>query len=186
MAVAQRMSEEQYQQFVLAQPDGQWELHDGRLVEKPGLTWEHADIAMELAYLLRYQIPRDEYRVFIDSRVRRPAATIFLPDVMVVPTAYGEPFRGRPGSLAIFSDPLPLIIEIWSSSTGEYDVDAKFPVYQQRGDLEIWLIHSYERTLTAWRRQPDGSYQETIHRDGVVKPASLPGVAIDLSALFAD
>ena len=36
MAVAQRMSEEQYQQFVLAQPDGQWELHDGRLVEKPG------------------------------------------------------------------------------------------------------------------------------------------------------
>ena len=49
MAVAQRMSEEQYQRFVLAQPDGQWELHDGRLVEKPGVTWEHADIAMELA-----------------------------------------------------------------------------------------------------------------------------------------
>ena len=74
MAVAQRMSDEQYQQFVLAQPDGQWELHDGRLVEKPGVTWEHADIAMELAYLLRHQIPRDKYRVFIESRVRRPAA----------------------------------------------------------------------------------------------------------------
>jgi Uma2 family endonuclease len=113
MAVAQRMSEEQYQQFVLAQPDGQWELHDGRLVEKPGVTWEHADIAAELAYLLRHQIPRDEYRVFIESRVRRPAATIFLPDVMVVPTEYGEPFRGRPSALAIFSDPLPLIVEIW-------------------------------------------------------------------------
>ena len=184
MAVAQRMSEEQYQQYVLAQPDGKSELHDGRLVEKPGVTWEHDDIAMELAYLLRHQIPRQEYRVFIESRVRRPGATIFLPDVMVVPTAYGEPFRGRPSTLAIISDPLPLIVEIWSSSTGEYDVDAKVPVYQQRGDLEIWRIHPYERTLTAWRRQPDGSYEETIHRGGTVTPVGLPGVEINLDELF--
>ena len=184
MAVEQRMSEEQYQQFVLAQPDRQWELHDGRLVEKPGVTWEHADIAMELAYLLRHQIARNEYRVFIESRVRRPTATIFMPDVMVVPTAYGERFRGQPGTLAIFPDPLPLIVEIWSSSTGDYDVDAKLPVYQQRGDLEIWRIHPYERTLTAWRRQPDGSYAETVHRGGIVTPVALPGVEIALDTLF--
>jgi Uma2 family endonuclease len=186
MAVAQRMSEEAYQRFILSGVEGSWELHDGRLVEKPGMTWEHSDIVTELAYLLRRQIARSEYRVFVECRVRRPTATIFLPDVMVVPTVYGDPFRGRPSTLAIFSDPLPLIVEVWSSSTGEYDVDAKLPVYQQRGDLEIWLIHAYERTLTAWRRQPDGSYQETIHRDGVVKPAALPGVAIDLGALFDD
>ena len=184
MDVEQRISEEQYQQFVLAQPNGQWELHDGRLVEKSSVTWEHADIAMELAYLLRHQISRDEYRVFIESRVRRPAATIFTPDVMVVPTAYGEPFRGRPDTLAIFSDPLPLIVEIWSSSTGEYDVDAKLPVYQQRGDLEIWRIHPYERTLIAWRRQSDASYEETIHRGGIITPVALPGVEVDLDILF--
>jgi Uma2 family endonuclease len=76
------------------------------------------------------------------------------------------------------------VVEVWSPSTGDYDVDAKLPVYQQRGDLEIWRIHPYERTLTAWRRQPNGSYQETIHREGVVKPAALPGVAIDLGPLF--
>jgi Uma2 family endonuclease len=184
MAVAQRMSEEAYQRFVLSGVEGVWELHDGRLMEKPGVTWEHADIAMELAYLLRHQIPRDEYRVFIESRVRRSAATIFMPDVMVVPTAYGEPFRGRPGTLAIFSDPLPLVVEIWSSSTGEYDVNAKVPVYQQRGDLKIWRIHPYERTLTAWRRQPDGSFEETIHRGGMVTPVALPGVEIDLDELL--
>jgi Uma2 family endonuclease len=186
MAVAQRMSEAAYQQFVLSAVEGSWELHDGRLVEKPGVTCEHADIASELAYLLRHQTNRDEYRVFIESRVRRSAATIFLPDILVVPTSYGEPFRGRPGTLAIFSDPLPLIVEIWSSSTGDYDVDAKLPVYQQRGDLEIWRIHPYERTLTAWRRQPDGSYEETVHRDGIVTPVALPGVEIDLETLFDD
>ena len=109
-----------------------------------------------------------------------------MPDVMVVPTACGEPFRGQPGTLAIFSDPLPLIIEIWSSSMGEYDVDAKLPIYQQRGDLEIWLIHADERTVTSWPRQPDGSYQETIHRDGSVTPIGLPGVTSDLETLFED
>src|SRR5215208_5708356 len=184
MAVAQRMSEEQYQQFVLAQPDGQWELHDGRLVEKPGMTWEHADIASLLSHLLQGQLDRNTYRAFVESRVRRPAATIFLPDLMVVPTAYGEPFRGRPGVLAIFTDPLPIIVEIWSSSTGDYDVDAKLPIYQQRGDLEIWRIHPYERTLTVWQRQPDGSYVETIHDGGVVTPVALSGVEINLDELF--
>jgi Uma2 family endonuclease len=186
MAIEQKISEAEYQRFVLSGAGKGWELHDGRLVEKPGMTWEHMDIASQLSHLLQSQLDRSAYRVFVESRVRRPTATIFLPDVMVVPTSYGEPFRGRPGTLAIFSDPVPLIVEVWSSSTGDYDVDAKLPVYQQRGDLEIWRIHPYERTLTAWRRQPDGSYQETIHRGGVLTPAALPSVAIDLETLFDD
>ena len=86
--------------------------------------------------------------------------------------------------LAIFSDPLPLVVEIWSPSTGDYDVDAKLPVYQQRGDLEIWRIHPYERTLTSWWRQPDGSYQEALQRDDTITPVTLPGVIIDLGALL--
>jgi Uma2 family endonuclease len=86
--------------------------------------------------------------------------------------------------LAIFSGPLPLVVEVWSSSTGDYDVDTKVSVYQQRGDLEIWRIHPYERTLTSWQRQPDGSYQETMHRGGSVAPIGLPGVTIDLGTLF--
>jgi Uma2 family endonuclease len=185
MAVAQRMSDVQYQQFVLTQPDGQWELHDGRLVEKPGVTFRHGQIPMLLGHFLLSQLDRDAYAVVSELRVRRSSATVFMPDLMVVPAAYSEEIRDRP-VLAIFSDPLPLVVEVWSPSTGDYDVDAKLPVYQQRGDLEIWRIHPYERTLTAWRRQPDGSYQETIPREGVVKPAALPGVAIDLGALFDD
>ena len=186
MAVQQRMSEAAYEQFVRSGPDGLWELHDGQLVEKPGMTWEHLDIVALLGHLLQGQLDRRTYRVFAESRVRRPEATIFLPDVMVVPTAYGEPFRGQPGKLAIFSDPLPLIVEVWSVSTGDYDVDARLPVYQQRGDLEIWRIHPYERTITIWQRQPDGSYIETFHREGIVRPMALPDVEIDIAALFDD
>ncbi|MGH2616080.1 MAG: Uma2 family endonuclease [Thermomicrobiales bacterium] len=184
MAVAQRMSEEAYQEFVLSGVEGLWELHDGRLVEKPGMTWEHMDVASHLGYLLQSQLDRSDYRVFVEGRVRRPKATVFMPDVLAVPTAYGGPFRGKPGTLAIFSGPLPLVVEVWSASTGDYNVDAKIPVYQQRGDLEIWRIHPYERMLTSWQRQPDGSYRERVYRGGVVSPAALPGVEIDLQRLF--
>jgi Uma2 family endonuclease len=78
----------------------------------------------------------------------------------------------------------PLVVEVWSRSTGDYDVEEKLADYQRRGDLEIWRIHPYERTLTAWRRLPDGSYEETIYRDGIVRPTALLGVEIDLTALF--
>ena len=185
MAVEQLISEEAYQRFVLSGMEGSWELHEGRLVEKPAMTFRHGQIPMLLGHFLLSQLDRAQFQVVSELRVRRSSATVFVPDLMVVPAAYSEEIRDRP-VLAIFSDPLPLVVEVWSPSTGDYDVDAKLPVYQQRGDLEIWLIHPYERTLTAWRRQPDGSYQETIHREGVVKPAALPGVAIDLGALFDD
>ena len=119
------------------------------------------------------------------GRVRRPMATIFMPDVFVVPMAFGEPFRGKPGTLAIISPPLPLVVEVWSASTGDYDVEAKLPIYQQRGDQEIWLIHPYEQTLTSWQRQADSSYHQSIHRGGTVTPMALPWVTIDLDRLFS-
>ena len=186
MAVAQRMSEQAYQEFVLSGVEGVWELHDGVLVEKSGMGWEHGGFATFLAHLLILQLDRQQFWVAVnDWRTRYSLGTIFVPDIVVAPVAYGQEFRGRPGTLAMFSDPLPLVVEVWSRSTGGYDVNAKLPVYMQRGDLEIWRIHPYDRTLTSWVRQPDGSYQETVYRGGIVSLAALPGVTIDLDELFA-
>src|SRR3954449_10803960 len=147
MTIAQRISETEYDHIVSTQPDHQWELVDGHLREKPGMTWEHSDIVMWLGYLLLRQLNTDQFRVFAEGRVRRPIATGFMPDVLVVPTEYGDEFRDRPDKLAIFSQPLSLVVEIWPRSTGTYDVEANLPEYQRRGDNEIWLIHPYEHTL---------------------------------------
>jgi Uma2 family endonuclease len=94
------------------------------------------------------------------------------------------PHRGRSDLLEAYEAPLPLVVEVWSPSTGEYDVDSKLPEYQRRGDLEIWRLQPYERTLTAWRRQPDGTYAETVCTGDTIRPIGLPGVAIDLDTLF--
>ncbi len=179
------LSQQTYERVALEDPDGQWELHHGRLREKPPMTWEHNDVMVELGHLLRGQLERREYRVRVNAgRVRRSPEHIYIPDVLVVPVSYGDPLRNRPDVLEVFEDPLPLVVEIWSPSTGDYDVDAKIPEYQRRGDAEIWRIHPYERTLTAWQRQPDGTYKETTFRGGPVQPVALPNVSIDLDTLF--
>src|SRR4051812_666870 len=185
MTIAQRISETEYDHIVATQPDHQWELVDGHLREKPGMTWAHGSIVALLSYLLQDQLDRGQFEVRInEGRVRRSPATIFIPDLLVVPTAIGEKFAERLDVLAIFSQPLPLVVEVWSRSTGDYDVETKLPEYQRRGDLEIWLVHPYERTLTSWTHQQDGSYQDVVYRDGTVTPFALPDVAIDVGELF--
>ncbi len=105
MAVAQRMSEAKYERFVLTGAEGLWELHDRVLVKKPGMSWEHLNIKSLLVHLLQDQLDPSDNRVFIEGRVRRPTDTIFLPDMMVVHISFGDPFRGKPGTLAIFPGP---------------------------------------------------------------------------------
>lgn len=105
--------------------------------------------------------------------------------VYVIPTELVRPQRLQ-RTLEVYEAPLPLVVEIWSPSTGDYDINTKLGEYQQRRDLEIWRIHPYERTLTAWRRQPDGSYAETTYTGGVVHPVGLSNVTIDLDTLFSD
>jgi hypothetical protein len=74
MSVAQRISEAEYEQIVLAEPIEKWELVEGRLREKPGMSWEHLDIVMELGTRLKNQLDPAEYRVFAEGRVRRTEA----------------------------------------------------------------------------------------------------------------
>jgi Uma2 family endonuclease len=116
--------------------------------------------------------------------VRHSAENYYIPDVFVIPFDKVRAHLGT-SKLEWYTAPLPLVVEIWSPSTGEYDVETKLHQDQQRGDLEIWRIHPYEHTLTTWRRQPDGSYAESVISGGTVQPIALPGVTIDLDQLFA-
>jgi Uma2 family endonuclease len=110
---------------------------------------------------------------------------LLRPDIAASPTPLEATLRRQPGALDAYVDPLPLVVEIWSPSTGEDDVDTNVPEFKARGHLQIWRLHPFERTLTAWMRQPDGTYAETVYRNGLVRPAALPGVVVDLDALFA-
>ena len=185
MSIVNRISEQEYRELALTDADRLWELWDGVPREKPLMSMKHDDVAFHLGYLLQSQLDRSVYRVNVNGgKTRRSPRNYYIPDVVVIPAAYKLPFEDDPRAFNAFAEPLPLVVEVWSPSTGAYDVETKVQGYRERGDAEIWFIHPYERTLTAWRREPNGSYTEEIYGGGLVPVASLPGVGIDFDALL--
>jgi len=180
------VSEKTYRQVALEDPDGQWELACGRLRSKPGMTVEHEDTGTRLARELVLQLGRREFDVRIDGpRLRVSTGSSYLPDLSVVPRVFvDQKRREEPRRLEVYEQPMPLVVEVWSPSSGDYDVEDKLREYQRRGDLEIWRLHPYEKTLTRWLRQPNGGYQESLIRSGGVEPVGLPSVSIELDTLF--
>ncbi|MGI8554265.1 MAG: Uma2 family endonuclease [Dehalococcoidia bacterium] len=180
------VSEKTYQQLVLEDPRGQWELVCGRLRRKPDMTTEHESVARRLTRRLSVQVNEDDFSVGMGSpKLRVSSGSYYFPDVCVLPRPFERKLRETPGRFEVYTDPMSLVVEVWSPSTGDYDVDEKLVEYQKRGDLEIWRIHPYERTLTAWRRRPDGTYAETLYRHGSVQPIALSDVTIEIESLFA-
>ena len=182
----QKICEAGYINLVFANPNRKLELYDGEVRVKPGMSFEHGEVVMWLSQQLLLQLDLRQFKVRMnEGRVRRSPGNVYIPDLIVFPAAYAEFLSGRPGKLAIIPDPLPLVVEVWSAFTGNYDINAKLPVYQQRGDREIWFIHPYEKTLTAWRQQQDGTYEETVYQGAEsIRPIAMPDVVIDLAALF--
>src|SRR4051794_40636743 len=123
------VSEATYQQVALEDPDGKWELHCGVLRQKDGMTASHNSISRRLGFRLQAQLPLERFDVCVNNgQVRRPGGSYFIPDVMVVPRAFIEALRrDRPDQLEMYEQPLQLIVEIWSPSTGEYDRETKVP-----------------------------------------------------------
>jgi len=180
------ISEATYERVALEDPEGQWELVCGRLRGKPGMTTEHNYALYELDGLLHDALDRHTYTVSVNAaRLRISTGTYYIPDLAVIPREFQRrKLREMPGRLEVYDEPMPLVVEVWSPSTGDYDVEEKLREYQQRGDLEIWRIHPFERTLISWRLQADGTYSEELHKGGAIRLAALPSISIDLDALF--
>jgi Uma2 family endonuclease len=173
-------------QLVLEDDDRRWELWGGQLRPKPSGTFEHNHQASQMLRQLTLQLDHREFTVRSNNaHLRSSAGSHYIPDVLVVPMSLVTPLLGRQDIPEYYAEPVSLVVEFWDPPTDDYDGDEKIPEYQRRDDLEIWRIHPYEHTLISWVRQPDGSYTETLYTGGVVRPVALPGVSIDLDALFA-
>ena len=171
----------------LARPgtEDRLEVHNGQLREKPSMTFRHGRSSLQLAFQLLSQLDRARYDVRCNQgRVRRKDKTYYIPDVYVIPMSIITPEREASPELEIYDEPLPFVAEAWSKSTGNYDAEEKLPEYKDRGDRVIWYFHPFEEMVKAYVRQPDGSYTETHYKGGKVDIESLPGVTIDLDALF--
>lgn len=179
------LSEQTYRSVVLEDGETLWELHHGRLKEKPRMGAEHNDLMARLAGMIAQQLDWKSFRLRINStHVRKSRDSYYIPDLFVVAAELFREQLGQPRHLEVYELPLDLVVEIWSLTTGDYDISAKLPEYQARGDREIWFVHPYEKTIKVWSKLSDGSYMDTLHSSGIVYLAGLPDVSVDLSLLF--
>src|SRR5579859_791747 len=120
------VSAETYARVALEDTDEQWELACGSLRRKPTMTIEHDGAAWRLLMQLVRQLGEGRFFVSHAARVRIPSGSFYIPDLCVIPVALERRVRReRPGDLAVLDRPLPLVVEVWSPSTGEYDVEVK-------------------------------------------------------------
>jgi Uma2 family endonuclease len=149
------------------------------------MSFGHNESAWELADQLIKQLPREKFRVFQNrGHLRAPNGATYTPDIAVVPVEMMTQFSLNPTRFEVYHEPIPFLTEVWSPKTGTYDIDTKFPAYRDRGDAEIWRLHPFRPLLTAWRRQPNGRYEELSFNGGKVHLHALPDVIIDVEALF--
>lgn len=185
MTVGPRLDPATYERLVLEERARFVELHDGVLVEKPPVTFRHSCWIDRLSHALAVTLDPVRFVVAVGTARLRVGHTSFVPDLVVLPAELERAhFERNPDVLAVYDEPVPLVVEVWSPSTGGSDLDAKIPVYRARGDAEIRRFQPIERALTTWVRQADGSYTETTQTGGTVASAALPGVRLDLDALF--
>ena len=74
------VSAKTFEQIALEDPEGHWELHCGRLLQKPNMTSPHNDAAFELAYQVRRQLEGQPYRVRSNAgHVKRTDVNYYIP-----------------------------------------------------------------------------------------------------------
>ncbi len=144
------VSEKTYREVALEDPEGRWELSCGHLRSKPAMTYAHLYVAELLMDALSDQTDRREYRVATDApRLRSSTGNYDTPDVCAFPRALlDQAFRENPRRFQVFDEPMPLVAEVWSPATSDYDVETKIPEYRRRGYLAIWVLHPYGMTVT--------------------------------------
>jgi Uma2 family endonuclease len=132
MAIVNRISEQDYLELALNEPDRFWELWDGVPVEKPGMSMRHNAVAFYLGVQLANQLDQRFYRITVNGdRTRISPRTYYIPDLMVIPESYQAVFEPEGEMIGVHPDPLPLVDEVWSPTTGHYDLVVKLRAHKE-------------------------------------------------------
>jgi Uma2 family endonuclease len=160
-----------------------YELIDGVLVVPPSPSTAHMRVSGRLYSLIGdYLLPRQQrdFLFYAPFDVRLTEFRSVQPDLLYVNPA-------RPGALTSgYADGAPdLVVEVLSPSNRVYDRVTKFGLYAEAGVREYWIVDPDDDTFTLYLLA-DGHFIEQPIEDGIARSVVLPGLEVDLSALFVN
>ncbi len=163
------------------QPGDRHEIIDGVVFVTPSPVPFHQSVSIEFSSELREVVRRGRlgriYTAPIDVQFSERDRAV--PDIAFV----SRERLGIVGPVRIDGAP-DLIVEILSPSTRRRDTTTKRALYERYGVREYWLIDPIARTVTVDVLR-GGRYELLPQFDGVLRSAVLPGLAIEVAAVFA-
>ena len=163
----------------LLAPDARVELVDGEIIDMAPIGRSHLSVVDQLNRLFVLAVD-DEAIVRVQGSIRLGQMSEPQPDLIILrPRA--DFYRSE---FAIGEDTL-LVIEV-SDTSLRYDREIKMPLYARHGVPEAWIVDVNNDQLLVFSRPEEGAYreQQAITRPGRMNLVALPGLSVDLSALF--
>ena len=163
----------------LLAPDARLELIEGEIIDMAPIGDPHRGTVALLDELLHEAVGK-RATIICQSSIRLGEYSEPEPDITVL-RRRTDFYRGK---TPIEADTL-LLIEV-SDSTWRYDRHKKVPLYARQGIPEVWIVDLPRSTLHFFRGLAGEHYTEesSTKTPGVVTLPGLPGVSVDLSALF--
>ena len=131
------------------------EYRDGEIIPMTGGTTNHNEISLNLATNLRFNLKKQNYRVYMaDVRLWIPRHRVYTyPDVMLIQE---EPIYADQGTTTV-TNPI-MIAEVLSPSTQNYDQGDKFTYYRSIPEMKEYILISqqkyhvmqYTKTQSGW------------------------------------
>ena len=165
-----------------------YELIEGELYLMPSPAWWHQGLSMRLVrFFLAYLDPRGMgdglFAAPLDVRLSEP--TTVQPDLIYIAPERRAILGGTGGAPPVVNGVPDLVAEILSPSSRAHDEQVKARLYAAAGVREFWLVDPDTKSVAVYALR-DGAYVPLPADAGTARSLVLPGLVVDVTALFAD
>ncbi len=181
----QKITVEEFLEMDFDDPNAHlYELIDGEIVKKSAPAPRHQEVSLAIVEALSSHVRQQKL-----GKIYIPPIDVFLdgfssvqPDILFIPTdllhiVTDDGIEGVP----------TLMVEIISPTSIYRDRVTKKKLYEQHGVQEYWLVDPQELLIEVCALQ-DGRYEllsAATPFEGVISSNLLPGLTLDVNALFA-
>jgi Uma2 family endonuclease len=167
-----RMTADEY--LALGETQERYELIDGIVFMSPSPSMLHQRIKAAILFQLMQSAP--ECVAVADTDVRFGPALVYCPDVVAYAPGKLDPVPSR------LTLPPDLAVEILSPSNRPLDLVTKRADYERFGVGEYWIVEPDSLSVRRFIRR-GARFEEAPAGPGPLRPATIPGAAVDLAML---